>query len=450
MHISIVTPIWAQVPKEIAKQLQAACSYEADYYISGPYKKIKKTAEKSFIEARTGKVYSGLVPRIAAYCKERDIEITFDTFPKMAHGGIQPIEGIQLRDDQTSLLESALEHQRGILQAPTGSGKTVLAAHIIKAFPDKTVLFLVNAKGLLTQTRREFVENFGIENVGLLGDGVKEPDQITIATIQTLHRMGPNEFLNSIDIVIVDEAHHGQSKSFEDVLKHCPATIRFGLTATPPTDKAGLLKVEALLGPVIHQTTVDELRDVGILAKPTIKILKPPFNPSVEELKKYPEVYDKGIVNNRQRNKMILDEGAAVVARGEVVLVLVVKIEHGDNLVRMASILYPDLDITFVRGSTDTAARESLKDAMEIGHKRFVIATAVFREGISIKNVHMVINACGGKSELQLIQGIGRGLRTTDTKSEVTIIDFCDASHKYLQAHSLDRLWVYIDQGWLK
>jgi superfamily II DNA or RNA helicase len=78
-----------------------------------------------------------------------------------------------------------------------------------------------------------------------------------------------------------------------------------------------------------------------------------------------------------------------------------------------------------------------------------VIATAVWKEGINIPSLDVVINAAGGKSEIQTLQSIGRGLRRTEEKLQVIVVDFFDATHKMLIAHFGERVSLYFDLGWM-
>jgi len=60
-----------------------------------------------------------------------------------------------------------------------------------------------------------------------------------------------------------------------------------------------------------------------------------------------------------------------------------------------------------------------------------------------------VINAAGGKSEIMTLQAIGRGLRRTDTKDQVIIVDFFDSSNYYLLGHFGERISIYSENDWL-
>lgn len=77
------------------------------------------------------------------------------------------------------------------------------------------------------------------------------------------------------------------------------------------------------------------------------------------------------------------------------------------------------------------------------------VATTSWREGVDIPQLNAVVNSGGGKSEIQTLQGVGRGLRKTDDKNEVVIIDFLDLKHFHLIRQLGERLSTYSDMRWL-
>jgi superfamily II DNA or RNA helicase len=73
------------------------------------------------------------------------------------------------------------------------------------------------------------------------------------------------------------------------------------------------------------------------------------------------------------------------------------------------------MEVKFIQGSTDGEVREKARKAMIKGKLKVIISTAVFREGIDIPNLDVVINACGHKSEIMTLQGVGRFSRKDDS-----------------------------------
>ena len=77
-----------------------------------------------------------------------------------------------------------------------------------------------------------------------------------------------------------------------------------------------------------------------------------------------------------------------------------------------------------------------------------VICSRVWMEGINIPNLKVIIYAAGFKEKKKVLQAMGRGLRTTDKKSTILLYDFTDP-YRYLAEHSIQRIQVFIEQGWL-
>ena len=127
-------------------------------------------------------------------------------------------------------------------------------------------------------------------------------------------------------------------------------------------------------------------------------------------------------------------------------LILVKEIAHGDLIKSIFNVL--KTDVKFVQGATDGDVRNDVKKLLNDKHEKIVICTSVWYEGINIPTLNVIVNGCGGKSEIKTIQVIGRGLRKAEGKDEVEIIDFLDP-YKHLSNHSILRMRTYVENGWL-
>ena len=223
--------------------------------------------------------------------------------------------------------------------------------------------------------------------------------------------------------------------------------MRLAFTATEPTLTEAKLALEGLIGPVIGEFTINEASEKGILAKPKIKILKSAFDHSVRELRSYRQVYEEGIVQNESRNQQIVDVALKHKEQGEISLIFVNEIEHGENLIKLFN--GSETNVPFVQGVMPPLERTNIKKSMIKGRRKIVIATTAWKEGINIPSLNVVINAGGGKSEISVLQSIGRGLRRTDDKEEVIIYDFFDPSHPHLVNHFGERITLYCEKEWL-
>lgn len=389
---------------------------------------------------------AGFVKRISQYCALHHIHCTINISSEelCIKATKEPkVKGIDLRSDQLRMVKSATTECTGVLKAPTGSGKTVLAASIISCYPKRKALFLCHTKALTEQTYVEF-KNYGF-NVTKIEAEKKDPSGDVVVAIMQTFRKQPDSIYNQFDIVIVDEVHHSASPTYQDILERLCCPVRIGLTATLPKKNEAALIIEGLFGPVVDSLSLEEGMERNILAKIVLRLLRVPSDSNVKELSRWVDIYSQGIVNRRALNRLIMKTASEYNSQGETVLILVKEIQHGTNLMEMADIL--GVDARFVQGSTDDSDREQIKLDFKNKDIGTVIATSVWREGINIPSVGVIINAGGGKDNKLTEQGIGRGLRTTIFKDKVIVIDFLDDSHWKLIEHFGNRMITYSDMG---
>ncbi|MCL1801886.1 MAG: DEAD/DEAH box helicase family protein, partial [Promicromonosporaceae bacterium] len=173
----------------------------------------------------------------------------------------------QLNEAQSIAVSEVLAHDTGILQAPTGSGKTVMACAVI-AERSVSTLILISKTALASQWRERIVEFLGIK-AGQLGGGRKKlTGRVDIMLLQTLAGRSADEIHEltaSYGQVIVDECHHAAAGSYEAVISSIPATWWLGLTATPERKDRLEPVVSWHLGPIRHVMGRDDLGTTDLL-----------------------------------------------------------------------------------------------------------------------------------------------------------------------------------------
>ncbi|MCL1897362.1 MAG: DEAD/DEAH box helicase family protein, partial [Micrococcales bacterium] len=160
----------------------------------------------------------------------------------------------KLDDRQTEAVDAMLAHEDGILHAPTGSGKTVIACAIIAERAAST-LVLINKTALASQWRDQVRSLLGITTGQLGGGRVKTRGQVDIMLLQTLARRPPEEIrllTSQYGHVVVDECHHVAAGSFERVISQIGAAWWLGLTATPERKDRLEQIITWQLGPIRH------------------------------------------------------------------------------------------------------------------------------------------------------------------------------------------------------
>jgi superfamily II DNA or RNA helicase len=455
IKLIILDPVWAMAEgsKEELEFLAPCLSYKAQFVKEKPgrFSKEIKHYDKC-IMSKKGLFPAGLVTRVAKYCKDRhkgveiveeySLNLPYPTFEKMS------LPDINLREDQARMVKSCYKKGRGIIKAPTGSGKTVIASALIQTLPDYTrVLFLCHTITLLRQTEAEF-KRFLKKPIGVIGEGKCDLQQITVSTMQSFVKHA--EALRVyFDCIIIDEAHHVSSMNgtYAQILSKMTASLRYGFTATPQTSGESLLAMEGFIGPVIDELSMEEGIETGILAKPRVKILHSPKIVALRQVRKYDDIYTTGVVENRGRNRLIASTTKELILQGKTVLIIVLRLSHAKILKEMLDIV--GVDSFVMQGSTEGEMRQEVKQLFTDKTISCVIATAVWREGVNVPTLDCIINAAGGKSEIATLQALGRGLRTADGKDEALLIDIFDNSHPFLIDHFGERFCLYVEQGWV-
>ena len=458
--IEILDVIDCRVKPALAEIIRPAISFTSVFYRQGMYRKILQEYEKSTMIKGKDCFYfrTGLLPRVLAYCKERDIPIeVIGKQEKVPFSAPRlkvtvKIDGkwtvIDLMEEQVRLINNAIKKQRGVLIAPTASGKSAMAISVISAFPKAKIIWLCHTKDLMYQAG-EVAERELKTKVGYVGDGNLDlSHRITMATWQSFVKVAA-DIGHEFDMVVCDEVHHlsGFSVTYAQILTQILAPVRIGLTATMPKNKEAELAIEAYLGPIADEITIREGQEIKIMSEISIRFLKVPIDARIRDLRKYQDVYQAAVVEREAQHQIIASTAKGHIQEGDSVLILVNRIEHGDNI--LAECKRQGVKAYFAQGATESTVRMQLKEALNNKEIHCLIATVIFKEGINIPELNVIINAAGGKSEISTLQAIGRGLRITPTKKRLIFYDIMSLDHYYLTNHLAERLSIYSQLQWL-
>ena len=162
----------------------------------------------------------------------------------------------ELTDTQTDAANEMLAHELGVLCAPPGFGKTVIAAHLIAA-RSRSTLVVVHSKPLLEQWVQRLTQflDLDVKQIGVIGAGRSKPTgRLDVATVQSLaRRKNLQELLADYGHVVVDECHHVPAVTTERVLQSAPARYVTGLTATPYRRDGHHPIIAMQCGPIRHE-----------------------------------------------------------------------------------------------------------------------------------------------------------------------------------------------------
>jgi len=449
IHCGIINSRIETDNPDLLKALYELYSFKtpgAEY--STAYKRRHWDGKTRFI-TKTGQFKTGLLSRVLEDLKKIDCEPEIVWGESRSYNTLNvphEIEGFTYYDYQKELIEKALMEQRGVIKSPTGSGKTLIMAGLVKALMGRKMVILFNAKQLLTQTYDFFTKSCGFDNVGIcFGDGYIYGD-IMLATVQSIEGI-LDTHLEDAEVLMVDECHEFcNGKTTLAAINSFPnATHRFGFTATPPRDSIPRYNLEGAFGKVIQKVETSNLVEAGKLTKPIIQLIDRPYEASgLDEDMSYLDVYDTFIVNNQGRNEIIKNIVETIRSKhGKArILILTKSLDHGRTLQNLLG-----EHAEFLEGANSLSERyQSISRFRQHDGPRILIGTKILQTGVNIEEVTHFINARGMKSEIATIQALGRALRKHESKDVVYVYDFLD-KEKYLREHATQRKRHYEREG---
>lgn len=357
-----------------------------------------------------------------------------------------------------------------IARVATGGGKSRIAK-LCTARINRPTLFITTRTVLMHQMKKSY-EASGFD-VGIIGDGEWEPNFVNVAMVQTLIKRledpdaldattlkerygGSNSsaamrqrriraktiaFLETIELVIGEEAHEAGGNSYYELIRHMKnAAYRLALTATPfmRDSQEANMRLKAAFGSIGIDITEKLLIDRGILARPIFKFISTPCPDKLRKTTGWQRAVELGIMENQHRNFAIVREVRRAVDYGLSCIVLVQRKEHGKILSKLLTDAGVRTDYIF--GEDKNASRERSLARLRDREIHCLIGSTILDVGVDCPAVGLVVLAGGGKAEVATRQRIGRGLREKKASINVCfVVDFHDEHNKHLRSHAQSR-----------
>ena len=362
---------------------------------------------------------------------------------------------------QKKAVEAFFRKRFGIIVVPTRGGKTFIASEILRIFLDTdegNFLFLTDNTTLFTQAVNDIKEYFipygGVEVGEIKAGRIDTAKRVTVGMIQTIQstfsgrcrdvkkKKALEKYIRELKFLCVDEVHENCSDAkLKTYKKAKKLEYQLCLSATPY--RAGTLvqnlKLKEWSGDVIYTITEKRLRERKVLSDYRVFMLLIDHNDIEYDIEEedYNGYRKELIFKSKMRNRVLFQVIGVLKELNLKTLVLFQSVEHGRAVEEITG-------IPFISGENTSEERERAKDEFLKKEGGFLLASNIFKKGVTLPQVEVLINVDGGLEDANTIQKKGRVLGATETKRRSLIVDFFDLYDAYFSEHSETRLNTYI------
>jgi len=332
---------------------------------------------------------------------------------------------------QTEALENLTklrkESNKALIISATGTGKTYLAAFDAKEFNPKKLLFVVHRRTIAEKSMETFQTIFGnTKTMGLYSGQKRELDKdFVFSTVQTISKSNHlRQFDNTFfDYIIIDESHRSGADSYIRLIEYFKPRFLLGMTATP--DRTDDKDIYSLFDHnIAYEIRLNKAMEEDMLI---------PFHYyGVTDLSVNDEILEnesdfKLLTADERVNKIIdkiefygSDNG---ITRG--LIFCSKKIEAKELSEKFNQKGYKTVALTGDSSEEERALAIDNLESEDLSIKLdYIFTVDIFNEGIDIPKINQIVMIRPTQSAIIFIQQLGRGLRKTNNKYYLTVIDF--------------------------
>lgn len=322
---------------------------------------------------------------------------------------------------------------RNLIVAATGTGKTVISAFDYKRFKQENktskLLFLAHRKEILEQSLSTYRGILRDNNFGQLWVDGATPDnyQHVFASIQTLNNRLDDLNLSPAyyDFIVIDECHHLTASSYRPIINHFKPKVLLGLTATPERMDGGDIQED------FHDRIAAEIRLPEALNR---KLLCPFQYFGIADSVDLSKVgWERGryvgseltglyTANDRRIGEIIHSLNKYTRDINDVIaLGFCASIVHAKYMAE--KFLLAGLKADYIT-SDNTKERDSIRGKLKNKQINYLFVVDIFNEGVDIPEIDTVLFLRPTESLTIFLQQLGRGLRLSEGKECLTVLDF--------------------------
>ncbi|EGR8990749.1 DNA helicase [Vibrio vulnificus] len=421
-----------QVPNPLVAQFKKLASFSNPKFFKAQGLRLSTNGIARFIclaELDSGYLClpRGCWDDVKAICSELDIalQVTDNRFVGQALADMTFVGS--LRSAQSKAIDELMQHDIGVLHAPTAFGKTVTAIGLIQRRGVNT-LVLVHNKQLVDQWQERLKAFTQGIDIGVYTGSKKKPTgQVDIATYQSLINRSDNSvhaLVKEYGQIIVDECHHLSAPQYEQVLSEAHAKYVVGISATLERRDGHQPIIFMQAGRVRHSIKLDRNNQFAQVLDRRELTLEVPLHLSSNEPQPHISEIYRWLMLHPVRNAAIVEGIQNEVANGRVPIVLTERREHANIIAGLLN----DAGIThqILVGSMKKKQQAEVMSKLDI--TQVIVATGRFvGEGFDLPRLDTLILALPVSWKGSLIQYVGRIQRDYKGKEEVKVIDYVDA-----------------------
>jgi superfamily II DNA or RNA helicase len=345
-----------------------------------------------------------------------------------------------------SFYNALVDTGRGQIVLATGLGKTVVMASTVQALfengqlPSRRVLVLSHMRELVNQLHQSFWAQVskGIPTHQLSeGEFPSFWDGITFATFQSA--ISNHTALPAFDLILVDEAHHIGAGTFKEIIERIAPPMIGGVTATPWRGDG--YSIDEVLGPSVCSVGIAEGLAKGFLSEVDYRVYADNLDWD------YVQEASEHNYSLKQLNKRLLiptrDEEAAEIISSlfsstnrKSGIIFSPSIEHARQF--SSQLRQAGLSCEVIASEVDKRELSLRMMQFRKGEFQFAITVDMFNEGVDVPNVDIIVFMRATHSRRIFVQQLGRGLRVSETKVDVLVLDFVSDLRRMAEVVDLD------------